>query len=431
MRTLSLLALAASILAVAVLDSSGADWPQWRGPDRTGISPETGLLKPWPKGGPKLLWTFDKAGNGYSAVSVVGGVAYGLGTREKDEIAFALDKDGKELWTAKIGPIFDFMGNQWSRGPNSSPSINGDLVFALGSQGMLVCVEKAGGKPVWSKDLPKAMAAEVNPVGGGPKDMGWGYSWSPLVDGDRLIIAPGGPQGLLAALDKKTGAVVWQSKGVTDQATYSSPIAATIGGVKQYIYLTQVGLVAVSAADGALLWRHTREKYDDVVCTTPVVSGDEIYVSVGVGGGAELYKISAADKKFTAKQVYAERSIGSKLSGVVKVGQHVYGYDEDSAWVCQEFATGKEAWRSKGRAKGALKSGGVISADGLLFLLDEKGIGAALVASPEGYKEEGRLELPQKSKIRKVGGKVWAHPVLSDGKLYLRDQEFIFCYQVK
>jgi outer membrane protein assembly factor BamB len=430
MRIPSKLAAAA---ALATLVLSGADWPQWRGPDRTAVSKETGLLRTWPKGGPKLLWKFENAGNGYACEAVVGGVLYTMGGRGATEYLFALDNDGKELWATKIGPVFDFMGNQWSRGPNSTPTVDGDLVFALGSQGMLVCVEKAGGKLVWSKDLPKELAAEVNPVGGGPKKFGWGYSWSPLVDGGKLIIVPGGPKGLFAALDKKKGDLLWRSKDVTDQATYSSPIAATIGGVKQYIHLTQIGPVAVSADRGELLWRYNRDmEYADVLCPTPIVSGDEVYVSVGYGGGADLFKINGG-KKFDVKVVYSktEDSIGTKQGGVVKVGDFVYGYDEDSAWVCQEFATGEQKWRSGGGAPGALKAGGVIAADGLLLLCDEKGEVAALEASPRAYKEVGRFTLPQKSKIRKIHGGIWTHPVLSDGRLYLRDQELIFCYEVK
>jgi outer membrane protein assembly factor BamB len=429
MRISLTLLLAVSIAAVSTL--SGADWPQWRGPDRSAVSKETGLLKTWPKAGPKLLWTFDKAGNGYSPVAVVGGIAYTGGARGDDEYVLALDANGKELWATKIGPTYDFDANTWVHGPNGSPCVDGDLVFLLGSKGILVCVEKANGKLVWSKDLPKDLGGLVSDAGSGPRNFGWGYTWSPLVDGDKLVIVPGGPQGLFAALDKKTGNVLWRSKAVTDLATYSSPLVATIGGVKQYLYLVQDGVVAVSAENGDLLWRYKRDAaFPDVVCPTPIVSGDNVYVSVGWNGGSELLKVTNVENKFSVKSEYQNNNLGNRQGGVVKVGDTVYGFHEVRQWVAQDFASGAVKWKSKFGGDN-LTAGGVISADGLLFILDEKGTVAALQASPKAYKEVGRFSLPQKSGTGKPSGKIWTHPVLSDGKLYLRDQELIFCYEVK
>jgi outer membrane protein assembly factor BamB len=433
MRTFSTLALATAIVALSALHLHGADWPQWRGPDRTGISRETGLLKTWPKGGPKLLWTFEKAGNGYATFAVVDGVLYTMGARGDDEFVFALDAKGNEKWATKIGPVYDYKANAWSRGPNSCPSVDGDLVFALGSQGHLVCVKKGSGELVWKKDLPKEMAAEVNPVGGGPDKMGWGYCWSPLVDGDKLIITPGGPKGLFAALDKKTGSELWRSKGVPDQATYSSPIKATLGGVDQYVTLVQNGSVGVSAANGELLWRFKRDDdYPDVVCPTPIWKGDIIYTPVGNGGGCDALQVTSADKKkFTVKPAWTEQQIGSRNGGVVLLDGYTYGFHENVTWMCQDFKTGAINEKWKAPRKAALKPGGAIAAAGLLFTVDETGIVAALEANPAAYKEVGRFKLPQESKIRKPSGKVWTHPVVADGKLYVRDQEYIFCYQVK
>jgi outer membrane protein assembly factor BamB len=420
--TLLLLPLCLALLA--------ADWPQWRGPGRDGISPEKGLLKAWPKAGPKLLWTFDKAGNGYGSFAVVGGTLYTMGARGDDEYVLAVDDKGKEKWATKIGPVFDFKGNDWSRGPNAAPSVDGDLVFGLGSQGVLLCVNKNGGAEVWRKDLPKELAAEVNPVGGGPEKMGWGYSWSPLVDGDKLIIVPGGPKGLFAALDKKTGKVLWRSKDVTEQATYSSPVVAEVGGVRQYVTVVQDGVVGVSAKDGARLWKYKPEEaYADVVCATPVVRGELVYVTVGYGGGSVLLKLTAAGGKVTADKVYAEEKIGNRQGGVVLLGKNVYGYHDDREWVCQDFAKGGVVWAN--RARTALKASAVIAAEDRLYALDEKGTVGLLEASPPGYKELGRFKLPQEPKKRKPRGGIWTHPALSDGKLYLRDQELIFCYLVK
>jgi outer membrane protein assembly factor BamB len=427
MRTGTILGLAACLLGLA--PAPAADWPQWRGPTRNAVAPETGLLKTWPPGGPELAWTFDKGGRGYSGPAVVGGKVYFMGARDDTEFLIALDDSGKELWAARIGPVFDFRTNQWSRGPNATPSVDGDRVFALGSQGVLVCVD-TGGKEVWRKDLPKQMNAEVsNYAPGGVDKFGWGYCWSPLVDGDKLVIAPGGPGGLLAALNKKTGEVLWQSKDVPEQTTYSSPMATEVGGVRQYVQMTQKGAVGVDARSGALLWSYVREEvYPDVVIPTPLVQGDRVYVTAW-GGGAELLQIAPDGKK--VKAAWSQKEIGNHQGGVVLVDGYVYGYHEERAWECQEFATGTIKWASKRRAIGA---GSVVAADGMLYLLSEQngtGLVALLEATPEKYAEKARFTLPKASELRKPSGSVWTHPVIAGGRLYLRDQEYLFSYKIK
>jgi hypothetical protein len=434
MRIALRILLVSCVLAVP-LGLEAADWPQWRGPNRDGVSNEKGLLKTWPKGGPKLLWTFDKAGSGYSAPAIVGGKTYVMGARDKVEYVIALNANGKELWSAKIGPLFDFKGNSWSGGPNGTPTVDGDLMYALGSQGDLVCVDKDG-KEKWRKDLPKELGAQVNPIGGGPKNLGWGFCWSPLVDGDELICVPGGPQGLFAGLDKKTGAVKWRSKDVKDQVTYSSPIGVTIGGVKQYVQLTQDGVVGVAAKTGALLWYHKQENpYPDVVCPTPICQGDKIYVTVGFGAGAELLKIEPDGKKFKVTSEWSEKEIGNRHGGVVRIGKHVYGCQEDRTWACQDFAAGGESkWDPPRTALGFGSVGSIIAADGRLYCVAEqrkKGAVGMLEANPEKYVELGRFTLPRESAIRKNRGGVWTPPVIADGNLYVRDQELIFCYKIK
>jgi outer membrane protein assembly factor BamB len=435
MRTFLVLALCG--LAAALSPLFGADWPGWRGPDRTGVSTEKGLLKTWPSEGPKLVWESDKAGLGYAGLAIAGGTVYTMGARGDDEYILALDDKGQQKWATKVGPIHDWKENSWSRGPNCTPTVDGDLVFGLSSKGELICVNKADGKPVWRLDLLDKLAGLVDPEGGDTESkLGWGYSWSPLVDGNHLIIAPGGPKGLLAALNKKDGSVVWRSKAVTDKCTYSSPLLATLGGVKQVLYLTQTGLVSVRASDGELLWQHRREKFADVVCPTPIVRGDMVYVSVGYGGssgGSEGLKVTAEGSKFTVKVVYTKtgaQAIGNRQGGVVLVGDHVYGYNEDRSWACQEFTKGTLVWPKK-TTRQRIKAGGVLAADGRLYVLDEQGIAAMLDASPKGYKVLGQFKLPKASKQRKSRGGIWTHPSLSDGKLYLRDQELVFCYQVK
>jgi outer membrane protein assembly factor BamB len=416
-------------VAALPLAVRAADWPQFRGPDRSGVSKETGLLKAWPKEGPKLLWTYADAGQGFSGPAVVGAQLYTMGCRKDTEYVIALDDKGQQRWSAKIGPVYDFGANSWSKGPNGTPTVDGELVFALGSQGVLVCVNAKDGSEVWHKDLRKELGAEVNGITG-PDNIGWGFAWSPLVDGDKLICTPGGPQGLFAALDKKSGRVLWRSKDVKDQCTYASPLVAEVGGVRQYVALVQAGLVGVSAADGSPLWSYKRETpYPEVTIPTPIIHGDKVYATAW-DGGAMLVKLTPDGKKFKPELVYSEREISNNVGGVILVGQHVYGFHAARAWQCQEFDSGKiTTWTSGRRGLGA---GSAVYADGNFYCLGEdKGIVALVAADPKKYAEKARFELPKKSALRKPGGKIWTYPVVSDGKLYLRDQELIFCYQVK
>jgi outer membrane protein assembly factor BamB len=423
----------------------GADWPQFRGPQRDGVSTETGLRKTWPEGGPPLLWTYTDAGLGYSGPAVVGDRLYLAGARrtpagDRDmEYVFALDlktapgQPPKEVWSAPIGPLFLWRGNQWNAGPNATPTVDGDLVFALGGFGDLVCVEAATGKERWRKNLPRDLGGEVNPIGGGLKDptpLGWGYAGAPLVDGHQLVCVPGGKQGLLASLDKQTGKVLWQSHEVTDQASYSSPVAyQPVGGVRQYVQVINQGIVGVAASDGKVLWSYRRSRpYDDVVIATPVVHAGYVFATVGFGQGCDLIKLVPSGGKIEVEKVFSNKSVQSRDGGVVRVGDYLYGHSENRGWICQEFKTGTSAWAEKYK----LGRGSVLAADGLLYCCSEKeGVVALVEASPKGWNEKGRLQLPQESNRRRPSGGLWTHPVIANGRLYIRDQQFLFCYDLK
>ncbi|HYE97423.1 MAG TPA: PQQ-binding-like beta-propeller repeat protein [Planctomycetota bacterium] len=182
------------------------DWPQYRGPNRDDVSAETGLLQTWPSAGPPLAWTYRDAGVGYSGVSVVGNRLYTIGGRGDTEFLIAVDvKSGRQAWAVPVGPLFQFEGNKWSAGPSATPTAADGRVYALGGNGDLLCADAATGKPIWKKNLPSELEAQVNPIGGGPKNLGWGYTHSPLVDGDQLVLVPGGPKGAVAALERKSG----------------------------------------------------------------------------------------------------------------------------------------------------------------------------------------------------------------------------------
>lgn len=409
-----LLPAAACLLVTPVL---AADWPQWRGPDRTNISKETGLLKAWPKDGPKLLWTFENAGAGFSGPAVVGSKLYTLGARDNKELLIAVDtKSGKELWTAEVGPQFN---NGWGDGPRSSPTVDGSSIYVLGGQGNLVCID-TNGKKVWSKSMQKDFGGQVM--------SGWGYCESPLVDGDRLICTPGGKNGTLAALDKKTGNPIWRSVGLNDATAYSSIIIAEMAGTRMYIQMTGAGVVGVAAKDGKPLWSSPEGKNGTAIIPTPIFHDNHVYVSSGYGCGCALVKLTADGGNFKAEKVYANKTMTNHHGGVLKVGDHVYGFSDGKGWICQDFKTGTAAWEEK---KG-LGKGSVTCVDGMLYCYGERDGRCVLIeATPTGWKAAGEFKLPRETKLNRKKGQIWTHPVVADGKLYLRDQDLVFCFDVK
>lgn len=417
---------------VFALPAFAADWPQYRGPNRDDVSGETGLLEQWPKDGPPLLWTYRDAGIGYSGPAVVGERLYTIGGRGEAEFLIALnlgavkDQAVAEAWSVRVGPLFQWKGNSWSAGPSATPTVDGELIFALGGNGDLICVDTAG-KERWRKNLPADLDAQVNPIGGGPKNLGWGYTWSPLVDGDRLICTPGGPKGAVAALDKRTGQVLWRSAELTDQASYASPVRLEADGVPQYVVLTNKGLAGVAAADGKLLWQYKRN-YGTEVINTPLLHGAFVYATVGAGAGCDLIKLERTAGKFAAEAVYANKNMANHHGNVLRVGDHVYGFSEGKGWICQEFATGQTVWAEKAK----LRAGSVTCADGRLYCYGEDDGTVVLVpAAATGWKEAGRFKIPQQTKLRKPSGRIWTPPVVANGRLYLRDQELLFCYDVR
>jgi outer membrane protein assembly factor BamB len=404
--------LPALILAVSISSlATAADWPQWRGPNRDDISTETGLLKEWPKDGPKHVWLFDNAGKGYSGFSVAAGKIFTIGTRDEKEILIALDANtGKELWIAAIS---DVLANKWGDGPRGTPTVNADRVYAMSGTGNLVCVQVADGKEVWTKSMDSL----------GGKRPGWGYTESPLVDGKLVLATPGGEKGTVAAFDKMTGAVVWQSADITEGAQYSSIVPATINGKKQYVQLVMQTLFGVDAATGKLIWRAPWSGKTAVI-PTPIVKGDEVFVSSGYGVGCMKVAVSGSE----AKTVFLNKDLENHHGGVIRIGDFLYGHSNKSGWTCMNFADGTVKWAEKA----ALEKGAVTCADGMLYCLGEKSGTVVLAeASPKGWSEKGRFKLDPQTTIRSTSGAIWTHPVVANGKLYLRDQNYIYCYDVK
>jgi outer membrane protein assembly factor BamB len=398
-------------------DNPAFDWPQFRGPNRDDISKETGLLKQWPADGPAKVWSYTQAGSGYSGFSVVGGKLFTMGTRDGSEILICLDAaKGNELWTAKLGGV---LSNKWGDGPRGTPTVDGDRVYTLGGEGTLVALKAATGKEIWRT----TMAA----LGG--KTPGWGYTESVLVDGNQVVCTPGGPKGAMAALDKLTGKLLWQSDKWTDGAQYSSIVPADINGQRQYINRSQTNIVGIAAKDGALLWQ---VGYPGKTATipTPIVKGNQVYVSSGYGVGSLSFTIEPENK---VNALFDETSGTSKVmknhhGGVILLGDKLYGYSDGLGWTCQDFKTGALVWNEKSAAK----KGAIAYADGHFYCLEEDSGNVLLVdASPTGWKEESRFKLDPQTTIRSPQGHIWTHPVVSNGRLYLRDQDLIFCYAVK
>jgi outer membrane protein assembly factor BamB len=417
MRTLLILTVS---LCAAALPAIASDWPQWRGPERTDISKETGLLKTWPKGGPPLRWTYEDAGVGYSGPAVVGERLYAMGGDDQTEYVYALDiqtTTPKKLWSSEVGPLFkEGHGN----GPRGTPTVEGSLLFCIGGQGDLVCVDTTSGQRRWHCNLRRDL--------GGQMMSGWGYTESPLVDGENVVCTPGGSQGSLAALDKQTGKVLWRSKSFTDPAAYSSLVIMTVGGVRQYVQMTGESVAGVAADDGRLLWRFERYSRTAAI-PTPIIHDNFVYVSSGYGTGCALLKITGGrNGSLECEQVYANKNMVNHHGGVVQVGENLYGHSNNLGWVCQSFRTGGIVWQEKKR----LGKGSLTYADGHFYCYSEdEGTAVLVEAAPDGWKETGRFKVPRESTRRNSSGKFWTHPVVANGRLYLRDQDLLFCFDVK
>ncbi|MEM7312773.1 MAG: PQQ-binding-like beta-propeller repeat protein [Planctomycetota bacterium] len=434
-RMIGVILLAGMFSSLCFCDSLQADdWPQIQGASRNNISAETGLLEEWPDSGPALVWKFENAGYGYSSPTIAKGRIYLTGGRDGKAELFCLNADdGKELWSLPLNEkSFDFKGNSWGAGPRAAVTVDGDSVYAVAGDGQLVCAT-TDGKLKWQLDIVKDLGGSIRSVDAGePDTYGWGFCWGPIVDGDHLICTPGSAdgEGLVVALNKKDGKVVWRSEELDEEATYASPIVASIEGVRQYVVMTQLGVASVAAKDGKLLWYFERSRpYSDVVIPTPVCHDNYVYASTG--DGCDLIKVTKdGDGKFSAESVYKSRNMKNSIGGFVLHNDHIFGTSERRGWVCQDFMTGKIAWYQ--RANKSVGDGSLILADGHLYLYGEKTAEVSLIeASTEKWSEKGRFALPAASKNPPASGKNWTRPVIANGRLYLRDQELLFCYRVK
>ncbi|HYT77279.1 MAG TPA: PQQ-binding-like beta-propeller repeat protein [Vicinamibacterales bacterium] len=396
-------ALVVSVVAVG----AAADWPQWQGPDRTGISKETGLLKQWPASGPPQVWTAADLGRGYGSMAVVGERVYVQGMKGGNSIVSALNRaDGKPAWSKALGPASD---NDQGSGPRGTPTVDGDRLYVLTENGDLHCL-KTDGSAVWHRNILSDFRG---------RQLRWLISESPLVDGDAVIVSPGGNGAGMVKLDKMTGKTLWTSKDLSDPAGYSSPIVADVQGVRTYMTLTSNAGVGVRASDGKLMWHYERAANGTANITTPVFFDNKVFYTSAYDTGGGLVGLTAQNGAVTAKEIYFTRNMKNHHGGVVLVNGYLYGFN-DSILTCLEFATGNPVWRDRSVGKGS-----VAFADGNLYIQGENNVVGLAEASPAGYKEKGRFSIPDK------GLPSWAHPVVSGGRLYVRNQDTLAVYDIK
>lgn len=404
-RVLAIL-IAVSLMVGTVGGQAVPEWFQWRGPNRDGHSAETGLLQSWPKAGPPLAWRANGVGNAYSSFSTAGGRLFTLGARGGIEYVVALDRaTGKKVWEHQNGRRFE---NDRGDGPRSTPTVDGDRLYVLGGSGDLTCLDHATGKRLWSINLVEKFGG-VNPY--------WGYSESPLIVGDRILVNAGGRRASIVAINKADGSTLWQQH--SDGAGYSSPMLMRTGSLSQVIFFTESRTLAVDPRDGRLLWSYTKAANGTANIATPIVRGTRVFVSSDYGTGAALLDVRAAGNLASANEVYFTRDMRNHHSTSVLVGEHLYGFSS-SILTALAFDTGTMAWRDRSVGKGSL-----IYGDGRLYLYSENGVAGLAEATPAGYREHGRFTIPQQS-----GSPTWSHPVVTGRLLILRDQDSIFAYNV-
>ncbi len=391
------------LFSAGAIAQTGGEWPQWRGANRDGISKETGLLKQWPEGGPPLVWKATGAGGGYSSFAISKGRLYTMGLRGDREFIIAFDvANGKEVWATPHGGAFH---NDRGDGPRGTPTLDGDRLYALGGNGDLSSLDLKTGKVVWTMNVLQKF---------GGSNIKWGISESPLVIGDKVLVNAGGPGASIVALKKTDGTLIWKSQ--SDEAGYSSAIPVEVGGTTQVIFFTGSRAVGLDLNDGKLLWEYSKPANDVANVATPVVRANRVWISSDYGTGGGLVEIKADGK---AQEVYFTKEMRNHHATSILIADHLYGFS-GAILTAMRFDTGEVAWRDRSVGKGSLTY-----ADGHLYAFSENGVVGLVEANPTAYREKGRFRIQQGSLP------TWTHPVVAGGRLYLRDQNTIYAFDVR
>ena len=419
--------LAITILVTLVATSVAAsDWPQWRGLERDGKSPETGLLQAWPEGGPTLEWQAAGLGGGFSSVAVVDDRIYTLGDFEDGQYALALNTEGKLLWKQHLGPRHeDSYG-----GPRSTPTVVGDQVYVMSTEGTVACLKSSTGKEVWRRSLPGDFDGYLMKAMG---SYDWKFAESPLVDGNKVIVTPGHVEAMMVALDRMTGEEIWRTQGGrlgslgSDGAAYSSPIVSEAKGIRQYVQFVGRGVIGVNAESGELLWSYNHVANDIANIATPLILGDSVFASSGYGTGAGLITIGKGAEGLEAQELYflGPETVQNHHGGLIHHEGVIYtGSGHNKGFpIAVKLDSGEILWgpeRNSGSSSAALTY-----ADGRLYFRYQNGTMILVEASPEAYRERGSFDIPD---VKKPS---WSHPVVSNGRLYLREQDSLFVYDIR
>ena len=389
-------------------ERSAMSTDQWQGPDRTGLSKETGLLQQWPASGPAVVWSASGLGAGYGSLAIKGDRIFVQGANGRQSLVFSLNRaDGKSVWSKALGPAGD---NDRGPGPRGTPTLDADRMYVLTESGDLFCMKAVDGGEVWHRNILRDF---------GGRNIPWLISESPLVDGNNVIVTPGGPNAAIVSLDKMTGKTVWTSKELSDEAGYASPVVADVQGVRTVMTLTAQAGVGVRASDGKLMWRYRPVANGTANITTPIFFDNKVFYTSAYNTGGALLGLTAQNGVVEAKEIYFTREMQNHHGGVVLVNGYLYGFN-NSILTCLEFATGKMMWRDRSVGKGSLTF-----ADGNLYIESENNVVGLAEASPTGYKEKGRF------RIADQGLPSWAHPVVSDGRLYIRNQATLASYDIR
>ncbi len=395
-------------LSAVIPSQAMDDWPQWRGLKRDGISAERGLLKTWPASGPPLAWKAQGAGEGYSSFSSANGRLYTMGARGGTEYVMAFDAaTGKKLWEVEHGRRFS---NDRGDGPRGTPTVDGAQVYAYGASGDLSALDAATGKTIWKVNVLRQF---------GGSNINWGLSESPLVLSDRILVNAGGPNASIVALKKTDGSAIWKTQ--SDEPGYSSAVITEAAGVRQAVFFTGMRALGVKVDDGSLLWSYSQVANNTANIATPIVRGNHVFLSSAYGTGAALLELAGGGKTgVTAREVYFTRQMRNHHASSVLIGEHLYGFS-DAILTAMHFDSGRVAWQDRSVGKGS-----VVFADDRLYLYSEGGTVGLAEANPSGYREHGRFDIQRTSSLP-----TWSHPIVSNARLFLRDQDTIYAYNVR